>query len=69
MGVPISAAFFPQGFHLAAALMMGITAGFSEEVLFRAFLMTELANAGYANVAQVLIPGVAFGLSHAGYLN
>src|SRR5882672_7857432 len=28
MGVPISAAFFPQGFHLAAALMMGITAGF-----------------------------------------
>lgn len=24
MGVPISAAFFPQGFHLVAALMMGI---------------------------------------------
>ena len=69
MGVPISAAFFPQGFHLAAALMMGITAGFCEEVLFRAFLMTEFAKAGYGKVAQVLIPGVAFGLSHAGYLN
>jgi len=69
MGIPISAAFFPQGFHLAAALMMGITAGFCEEVLFRAFLMTEFANAGYRKVAQVLIPGAAFGLSHAGYLN
>jgi len=69
MGIPISAAFFPQGFHLAAAIMMGITAGFCEEVLFRAFLMTEFAIAGYGKVAQVLIPGVAFGLSHAGYLN
>ena len=69
MGLPISVAFFPQGFHLAAALMMGITAGFCEEVLFRAFLMTEFANAGYKKVAQVLIPGIAFGLSHAGYLN
>ena len=69
MGVPISAALFPQGFHLAAALMMGVTAGFCEEVLFRAFLMTEFANAGYGKVGQVLIPGIAFGLSHAGYLN
>ena len=69
MNVPISSAFFPHGFHLAAALMMGITAGFCEEVLFRAFLMTEFANAGYGKVAQVLIPGGAFGLSHAGYLN
>ena len=69
MGVPISAAFFPEGFHLAAALIMGITAGFCEEVLFRAFLMTEFAHAGYTKVLQVLIPGLAFGLSHAGYLN
>jgi len=50
-------------------MMMGITAGFCEEVLFRGFLMTEFANAGYRKVAQVVIPGVAFGLSHAGYLN
>ena len=69
MGIPISAAFVPQGFHLAAALMMGITAGFCEEGLFRAFLMTEFANAGYGKVTQVIIPGIAFGLSHAGYLN
>jgi len=51
MGVPISAAFFPQGFHLVASLMMGITAGFCEEVLFRAFLMTEFASAGYRKLA------------------
>jgi len=69
MNVPISSAFFPHGFHLLAALIMGTTAGFCEEVLFRAFLMTEFASAGYGKVAQVLIPGVAFGLSHAGYLN
>lgn len=38
-------------------------------MLFRAFLMTEFANAGYGKVMQVLIPGLAFGLAHAGYLN
>src|SRR5437868_8009162 len=30
---------------------------------------TEFANAGYSKIIQVLIPGVAFGLAHAGYLN
>lgn len=69
MHIPISYAFLPPGFHLIAALLMGITAGFCEEVLFRAFLMTEFAAAGYGKIMQVLIPGVAFGLSHAGYLN
>jgi len=69
MHIPISYAFMPPGFHLVAALLMGITAGFCEEVLFRAFLMTEFANAGYGKVMQVLMPGVAFGLAHAGYLN
>ncbi len=69
MHIPISYAFMPPGFHLVAALLMGITAGFCEEVLFRAFLMTEFANAGYGNVMQVLMPGIAFGLAHAGYLN
>jgi len=69
MHIPISYAFMPPGFHLVAALLMGITAGFCEEVLFRAFLMTEFANASYGNVMQVLMPGVAFGLAHAGYLN
>jgi membrane protease YdiL (CAAX protease family) len=69
MHIPISYAFMPRGFHLVAALLLGITAGFCEEVLFRAFLMTEFANAGYGKVMQVLMPGVAFGLAHAGYLN
>jgi membrane protease YdiL (CAAX protease family) len=69
MHVPLSYAFFPHGFHLVAALIMGVTAGFCEEVLFRAFLMTEFAKGGYGRVTQVIIPGVAFGLSHAGYLN
>lgn len=69
MHIPISSAFLPTGFHLAAALMMGITAGFCEEVLFRAFLMSEFASAGYGKVVQVVIPGIAFGLAHAGFLS
>lgn len=69
MHIPVLYAFMPPGFHLVAALLLGITAGFCEEVLFRAFLMTEFANAGYGKVMQVLMPGIAFGLAHAGYLN
>src|SRR4029077_6724547 len=69
MHVSISHAFMPHGFHLFAALILGVTAGFCEEVLFRAFLMTEFAKAGYGKAIQLLIPGLAFGLSHASYLN
>ncbi len=69
MHIPIAYAFLPPGYHLVAALLMGVTAGFCEEVLFRAFLMTEFANAGYGKLMQVFIPGLAFGLAHAGYLN
>ena len=69
MHIPIVSAFFPRGLHLVAALMMGVTAGFCEEVLYRAFLMTGFANAGYGKILQVLVPGLAFGLGHAGYLN
>jgi membrane protease YdiL (CAAX protease family) len=69
MHVPISYAFMPHGFHLFAALTLGITAGFCEEVLFRGFLMTQFAKTGYGKTMQVLVPGLAFGLAHAGYLN
>ena len=69
MHVPISDAFLPHGFHLFAALTLGITAGFCEEVLFRAYLMTQFAKVGYDKAMQTLIPGIAFGLAHAGYLN
>lgn len=69
MHVPISYAFFPHGFHLFAALTLGITAGFCEEVLFRAYLMTQFAKGGYGKTMQILMPGLAFGLAHAGYLN
>jgi membrane protease YdiL (CAAX protease family) len=69
MHIPVYYAFMPHGFHLVAALLMGTTAGFCEEVLFRGFLMTEFFKAGYGKGAQVFIPGLAFGLSHAGFLN
>jgi membrane protease YdiL (CAAX protease family) len=69
MHIPISYAFLPPGLHLPAALIIGISGGFCEEVLFRAFLMTEFAQAGYSKTVQVVIPGLFFGLSHAGYLN
>lgn len=68
MHIPIYYAFSPRGFHLFTALLVGVTAGFCEEVLYRAFLMTEFARAGYGRTAQVLVPALVFGLTHAGYL-
>src|SRR5258708_3543077 len=65
MNIPILSAFFPHGFHLLAALMMGTTAGFFGEVFFCSFLMAEFADARYKEVAPVLISRVAFRLSHA----
>jgi len=38
-------------------------------VLYRAFLMTEFAEASYNQAMQVVLPGLVFGLTHAGYLN
>lgn len=67
MHFPPSVVFHPTGFHLYAALALGITAGFCEEVLFRGFLMTEFARAGYGKAVQVIVPGLAFGMAHLGY--
>lgn len=52
MHVSISSAFLPHGFHLFAALTLGITAGFCEEVLFRAYPMTQFTKAGYGKAAN-----------------
>jgi len=55
MHIPLSYAFFPPfGFHLFSALTVGITAGFCEEVLYRAFLMTKFAEAVPAMIAHFL---------------
>jgi membrane protease YdiL (CAAX protease family) len=67
MGLPIFYAFAPRGYHLVAALVTGITAGFCEELLFRGLLMTDFARAGYGKLAQVILPGISFGFSHLGY--
>jgi membrane protease YdiL (CAAX protease family) len=67
MGIPIHYAFTPTGFHLAASLLTGITAGFCEELLFRGLLMTHFAKAGYGKTVQVIVPGISFGFSHLGY--
>jgi membrane protease YdiL (CAAX protease family) len=67
MAIPIHYAFAPTGFHLAASLLTGITAGYCEELLFRGLLMTDFAKAGYGKAAQIIIPGISFGLSHVGY--
>jgi len=67
MGIPVPYAFTPTGFHLAASLLTGITAGFCEELLFRGLLMTHFAKAGYGKTAQVIVPGLSFGFSHLGY--
>lgn len=67
MDIPIHYAFTPTGFHLAASLLTGITAGFCEELLFRGLLMTHFAKAGYGRASQIIVPGISFGFSHLGY--
>ena len=67
MGISIHHAFAPTGFHLVAALLTGITAGYCEELLFRGLLMTDFAKAGYSRASQIIVPGISFGVSHLGY--
>jgi membrane protease YdiL (CAAX protease family) len=50
------------------ALVVGLGAGFCEEIMFRGFMMTELAEAGYGRLLQVLVSGVLFGCLHVGML-
>jgi len=68
LGIPRSAIFQPTLFHIYAALLIGITAGFCEEVIFRGFMMTEFARMGYGKLVQVVVPGFFFGLAHLAFL-
>jgi membrane protease YdiL (CAAX protease family) len=67
-GIPVADLWMLRGYHVYAALLMGGTAAFCEETIFRGFLMTEFAKAGYGKVSQVIIPGVFFGLAHLAVL-
>jgi membrane protease YdiL (CAAX protease family) len=63
-GIPAHSVFLPTGFHLYAAVVIGVTAGFCEEIIFRGYMMTEFARMGYGKVLQVIAPGLFFGLMH-----
>ena len=54
-------------FHIYTALVLGCGAGLCEEVFFRGYLMTRLADAGYGKIVQVIASGLFFGLAHAMY--
>jgi hypothetical protein len=67
-GMPVSNLWSMSASHLYAVLMVGTTAAFCEETIFRGFLMTEYARAGYGKVLQVVVPGIFFGLAHLAIL-
>ena len=48
----------------ALALAVAVAAGILEEVVFRKLLMDRLAHLGHGAAAQVLISGIAFGVTH-----
>lgn len=56
-----------SAFRIYNACLAGIVAGFVEEVVFRGYVMTELAEAMMAPAVQVLLSGVLFGLGHTGW--
>ena len=67
-GVPLHSIFFPTGIHLFAALFVGLTAGFCEEIIFRGYMMTKFAHEGYGKAIQVIVPGIFFGLMHISFI-
>lgn len=56
-----------SAFHLYGSLLAACSAGFVEEIFFRGFVMTELKNAGFGPVVQVLASGLLFGFAHVGW--
>ena len=63
-----SYAFMPPGFHLVARFFWESLLDSVKRVCFAPFFR-QARQGGYGKVMQVLMPGVAFGLAHAGYLN
>jgi membrane protease YdiL (CAAX protease family) len=58
----------PSLWHLYTGLLAGLAAGFCEEIIFRGFVIQELASAGHAAWVQVSGSAFLFGVAHAGLL-
>jgi membrane protease YdiL (CAAX protease family) len=54
-------------FHIYNSLTAGVIAGLVEEILFRGFTMTTLAEAGFGKAAQVAISATLYGLVHSAW--
>jgi membrane protease YdiL (CAAX protease family) len=54
-------------FHIYNSLTAGVIAGFVEEIIFRGFFMTELAEAGFGKTMQVTISAILYGLVHSAW--
>lgn len=65
----LAALFDLSPWHIYSAFAAGIAAGFCEEIVFRGFVMQELAAAGHAAWVQVVGSAFLFGAAHAGLLH
>ena len=54
-------------FHFYNSITAGVIAGFVEEIFFRGFFMTKLAEAGFGKVGQVTISAILYGLVHSAW--
>lgn len=54
-------------FRLYTAVLAGVAAGLGEEILFRGYVMTELARGGVGIAGQLAGSAVLFGLAHVGW--
>lgn len=64
---PTMAVLDPAPWHVYSALVAGLGAAFCEEIMFRGFIMTELAEADFGRAFQVVFSGILFGVAHLGY--
>lgn len=64
----LGAVLDPSPWHVYSALVAGSTAGFCEEIIFRGFVVQELAAAGYGRWVQVVGSAFLFGVAHIGLL-